>query len=59
MLIDPKDRTVVIVRPGGDLRILESGEQLDLGDAIPGLRLEVAAIFAALRLENPDHPSGR
>jgi Uma2 family endonuclease len=50
VLIDPQDEMVLLVRPGGQIVALQRGDVLDLGDAIPGLRLDVAAIFDALLL---------
>lgn len=59
VLVDPKDRSVVVARPGSDLRILKVGDTLDLDDAIPGLRLEIAAIFGALRIERREEAADR
>jgi len=59
VLVDPRDRSIVVARPGSDLRILGIGETLDLGDAIPGLRLEVATIFGALQIERREGAADR
>jgi Uma2 family endonuclease len=51
LMLDPRTRTVVDVRPGQSERRLRGGEVLDLGEVIPGLTLVVADIFDALRFE--------
>jgi Uma2 family endonuclease len=50
VLVDPQDEMVLIVRPGGQIVALQRGDVLDLGDAIPNLRLDVSAVFDALLL---------
>ncbi|MGD9892100.1 MAG: Uma2 family endonuclease [Dehalococcoidia bacterium] len=50
VLIDPTDRSVVVVRPGVEPIGLATGDTLDLSDIIPDLRLDVAALFESLRL---------
>jgi len=48
-LIDPPDRSIVVMRQDERAVILREGEQLDLSDVIPELRLDVKAVFAALK----------
>jgi Uma2 family endonuclease len=50
VLVDPQDEMVLLVRPGGQIVALQRGDVLDLGDAIPNLRLDVSAVFDALVL---------
>ncbi|HLH21609.1 MAG TPA: Uma2 family endonuclease [Chloroflexota bacterium] len=49
LLVDPTDRSIIAFRPEGRTSALRGADVLDLGDVIPGLRLTVAEIFAALR----------
>lgn len=49
VLIDPSDESVLVVRPGRETVALRAGETLDSSDIIPDLRLEVAALFEALK----------
>ena len=48
-LIDPPDRSIVVMRRDERAVILREGEELDLSDVIPELRLDVKAVFAALK----------
>jgi Uma2 family endonuclease len=50
VLIDPTDRSIVVVRPGSEPIGRTAGDTLDLSDIIPDLRLDVAALFESLRL---------
>jgi Uma2 family endonuclease len=49
VLVDPGDRSVVVVRPGNDIRVYDTDATLDLSDVIADLRLGVGELFAALR----------
>jgi Uma2 family endonuclease len=51
LMIDPRTRTIVDVRPGQPERRLRGGDLLDLGEVIPGMTLAVAEVFDALRFE--------
>jgi Uma2 family endonuclease len=50
LLIQPADESVTVVWPGQEPERLTAGQILDLSQIIPGLQLDVAALFAALRL---------
>jgi Uma2 family endonuclease len=49
VLADPDDRSLLTVRPGPEIAVLRVGETLDLGDVIPGLRIDLGVLFDALR----------
>jgi Uma2 family endonuclease len=49
VLVDPHDESIVIIRSGVEPTTLRAGDTLDLTNVIPGLRLDVAALFQALR----------
>lgn len=49
VLVDPMDRSVIVVRPGNDMQVLDTDATLDLSDVIADLRLSVGALFDALR----------
>jgi len=50
VLVEPSDESVPLIRPGEDAARFAAGDTIDLGDIIPGLRLDIAALFAALRV---------
>jgi hypothetical protein len=50
VLVEPSDESVTLIRPGEDAARFAAGDTIDLGDIIPGLRLDIAALFAALRV---------
>ena len=50
VLIDPQDEMVLSIRAGGEIVALQRGDVLDLGEAIPSLRLDVTAVFDSLLL---------
>jgi Uma2 family endonuclease len=50
LLVDPKDRSVLLFRPGGGMRALSGGDSLELADILPGFQLTVEEIFASLRI---------
>lgn len=49
VLIDPADESVRVVRAGQEPIRLGRGETLDLSDIIPHLRLDISALFDALK----------
>jgi Uma2 family endonuclease len=51
LMLDPRARTIVDVRPGQPAWQLRSGDVLDLGGVIPGMMLAVGDLFDALRFE--------
>jgi Uma2 family endonuclease len=44
-VVDPEAEVVLVLTPPDHVRVLGPGEALDGGDALPGLRCEVAALF--------------
>lgn len=50
VLVEPSDESVTLFRPGEDAVRFAAGDAIDLGDIITGLRLDIAALFAALRI---------
>jgi Uma2 family endonuclease len=50
-LVDASDRSVSVFRPGRMMVVLTTRDVLDFSDIIPDLRIEVAALFDALRAE--------
>ena len=50
LLIDPGDESVLLFRPGGSTVALRGGEQIDLGDVLPGCTLTARELFDSLRL---------
>jgi Uma2 family endonuclease len=51
LMVDPRSRSIVEVRPDRAERRLRGDDVLDLGDVIPGFTLVVGELFAALRFE--------
>ena len=49
VLLDPARKIVTLVRADGGVAELRAGDVLDLDDIIPGLRLDVAAVFDELK----------
>jgi Uma2 family endonuclease len=45
LVLDPDRRSATVYRPGGDLRVHGSDEELNLEDAVPGWRVGVAELF--------------
>ncbi len=45
LVLDPDERTVTAYRAGGDSHIYVDGDQVDLGDAVPGFAVTVAELF--------------
>jgi len=50
VLVNPSKETVIVVEPGGAVTTLATGDTLDLGHIIVGLKVEISALFDALRL---------
>ncbi|MEA2640142.1 MAG: hypothetical protein QOF51_1536 [Chloroflexota bacterium] len=50
LLVDPHDRSVVIVRPNDRVRVVRGEERIDLDDVLPGFQLTVQQLFDSLRL---------
>lgn len=49
VLIDPRDESASVIRANGAPVVHRRGDTLDLGEAVPALRLNVSALFDALR----------
>jgi Uma2 family endonuclease len=49
MLVDPDDRTVLVVRPGGATLVVRGDEPIDITEILPAFRLTPAELFASLR----------
>jgi len=50
-IVDPIAETVTVLAPGMEPASVRAGDVLDGGAVLPGLRLPVAALFDAMRLE--------
>jgi len=50
LLVDPKDESIVVFRPGAAPVGLSASDRVDLGDIVPGLTLSVSEIFDSLIL---------
>jgi Uma2 family endonuclease len=46
LVLDPSRRTATVYRGPGEARVYSGDDMLDLGDAVPGWRVAVAALFA-------------
>lgn len=51
-IIDPIDRTVAVLAPGREPRILSAGDTLDGGDVLPGFSVAVDDIFAQTQVSS-------
>ena len=49
--VNPQDKTCRIYSSPDDCTTLGENDTLDGGDVLPGFKLELAELFAALRLE--------
>ena len=49
LLVDEKDRSVFVFRPGADPTAVRGPGEVDLTDVVPGLRFAADDLFAALR----------
>jgi len=49
VLLDPARKVMTVVRPDGGVAELRAGDVLDLTDVVPGLRLDVTAVFDELK----------
>jgi Uma2 family endonuclease len=50
LLVDPRERSVLARRPGGQIQAFRRAGQIDLGAVVAGFTLDVADLFALLRL---------
>jgi Uma2 family endonuclease len=50
LLFDPRDRSVILFRPGAPLQPLEGDDQIDLSEMLPGFQLTVKELFDSLKL---------
>lgn len=50
VLIDDKDRTIFLFRPGAEPRTIRGDDVLDLGPLVPGFAISANELFAALRV---------
>ena len=48
LLVDDKDETVTLFRPGLDPVVLRRDDRIDLAAVLPGFELTVAELFASL-----------
>lgn len=46
LVLDPAKRTATVYRQGGDAHVYSADDMLDLSDAVPGLGVSVASLFA-------------
>lgn len=51
-VIDPAARTIAVLIPGQEARILSGGDALDGGDVLPGFSVPVEEIFAHAQLQS-------
>lgn len=49
VLVDSEDESILIIRTQVAPVVYRRGDRLDLGAAVPDLRIDVAALFDALR----------
>ena len=49
LLVDPRNESVIVVRPDSVSDPLRGEQQIDLGEVLPGFELTVAELFAALQ----------
>lgn len=49
ILVDPRNRVVRVVTPGGDVQTLGDDDQIDLTAVFPGCSISVRQLFEALR----------
>ncbi|MGH7571538.1 MAG: Uma2 family endonuclease [Gemmatimonadota bacterium] len=45
-VVEPRGRTVTVYRSRDDIRILTASQEIEGGDVLPGLRIEVSEFFA-------------
>ena len=58
LLIDPRDRAILDIRPDGHVRILRGADRLDLSTVLPDFELTVDDVFALLRRPTTRRPAG-
>jgi Uma2 family endonuclease len=49
LIVDPKNKTVRICRPGNQMELLDESCELTVEDVVPNWRLKVADLFASFR----------
>lgn len=50
LLVDPRDRTVLLFRAGQPYRALRDDDAIELADILPGFEATVAQVFGALKV---------
>jgi Uma2 family endonuclease len=50
LLVDPKDESVIVFRPGQSAQALRGTDEINLEDVLPGFVVTVARVFRALRI---------
>ncbi len=50
LLVDPRDRSIILFRPDGLPLALRGDDQLPLDDVLPRIKLSVADVFASLQM---------
>lgn len=50
LLVDPYDQSVMVFRSGQQVKVLDGGESIALGDVLPGFALTVRELFDSLRI---------
>jgi Uma2 family endonuclease len=50
LLVDPKDRTVLVFRPREQMTVRRGEEQIELHEVLPGFELSVDELFGSLRV---------
>ncbi|HLH23082.1 MAG TPA: Uma2 family endonuclease [Chloroflexota bacterium] len=51
LLVDPRDRSIIVFRTGGQTAAMRGAEVIDLSDVAPGLVFSVDDVFASLSAE--------
>jgi Uma2 family endonuclease len=54
LFVDPKDHTVLVIRPDGATQVVRGDDPIDLTEVLPALRLTATEPFASLRHAKPD-----
>ncbi|MBI1954806.1 MAG: Uma2 family endonuclease [Acidobacteria bacterium] len=45
-IVDPATQTVTVYRSLQDIKILSANQEIEVGEVLPGFRVQVAEIFA-------------
>ena len=51
LLVDPDDRTIMVLRASRPVAVVRGSDAVDLSDVVPDLRLTADEVFGALRLD--------